>query len=66
MLQLVYTVTVALTQLSSQLEIINTGSSEEKNNDFSFTTLLHSYFTVDDVAKLTITGLYDVPYVDKV
>lgn len=69
-----YTVTVSFTQLSCQLEVHNTNKpstqqcGEEKSNQgsFAFTTLLHTYFTVDDIAKLAISGLGNTPYVDKV
>lgn len=47
-----------------RLELIVTNASSDQN--FSFETCLHSYFTVGDIASVSITGLKGVSYLDKV
>jgi len=59
--ELILTVKLLGTSLSQQLTIIN---KDEK--DFTFTTLLHSYFNVDSIEKVNIFGLQGVNYIDKV
>lgn len=47
--------------LSVELEITNTGARE-----FSFTTALHTYLRVDDIATVKVEGLLGTTYFDKV
>jgi len=58
--ELILTVVLKSTSLSQQLTIIN---KDEK--EFSFTTLLHTYFTVDHIDKVKISGLQGLTYIDK-
>ena len=55
----VVTVTDKLT-----LELIVTNSSRDRQ--FSFENCLHTYFHVDDIAQVSITGLKGATYLDKV
>jgi glucose-6-phosphate 1-epimerase len=55
-----YAITVGAS-LDMALTTTNTGSAE-----FSFDEALHTYFTVSDVRRITITGLENTPYLDKV
>jgi D-hexose-6-phosphate mutarotase len=48
-------------ELRVELVVQNPGSSA-----FSYTGALHSYFSISDVANVTITGLEDGDYLDKV
>jgi D-hexose-6-phosphate mutarotase len=57
--QYVVTVAEALT-----LELIVTNASAER--EFSFENCLHTYFSVGDIAQVSITGLKGVSYLDKV
>jgi D-hexose-6-phosphate mutarotase len=56
-----YIVTVTESLL---LELIITNASRDQN--FSFETCLHSYFTVGDISAVSITGLKGLTYLDKV
>lgn len=42
------------------LSVTNRGAAP-----FSFTTALHTYFRVDDVARASVVGLQGVPFIDK-
>lgn len=55
-----YQVVLKETSLAMQLTVENTGSEE-----FSFTTLLHTYFGTEDITKTTITGLKGKTFTDK-
>ena len=55
----VITVVVADT-LTISLDVTNIGTSE-----FTFTEALHSYFAVSDIRFVTITGLDETSYIDK-
>jgi D-hexose-6-phosphate mutarotase len=50
--KLSYVVSLSRHQLSTDIHLTNTG-----NEDFKFQALLHSYFAVPDVSKITIGGL---------
>ena len=43
-----------------------TAFSSVDENAFSFTCLLHTYFSLPDVTKTTVSGLGGLTYVDKV
>jgi glucose-6-phosphate 1-epimerase len=56
-----YVVTLSAHQLSTDIHLNNTGKE-----DFKFQALLHSYLAVDDVSKISISGLDEgVEYFDK-
>jgi len=48
-------------KLTVEMQVKNTGDSV-----FPFQAALHTYFLVSNIANVMITGLTDVPYVDKV
>ena len=56
-----YSVTLKKSGLTTHLEIQNTGPAE-----FEFTTLLHTYFRVPDLAKTSVSGLEGLRFIDKV
>lgn len=56
-----YTVTVKSNALITQFCVYNRNDKEA----FDFTCLLHTYFSVPDVTKTTISGLGGLQYVDK-
>lgn len=58
---LVYSVTLSKGKLEVQLHVQNKG-----NKPFDFQCLFHSYFTVKDISKTTVSGLAGASYVDKV
>jgi len=49
------------TSLSQQLSVTNAD-----DRPFSFTTLLHTYFSVSHISKVSIRGLQGLSYIDKV
>lgn len=57
-----YTVTLSETKLTTQLSITNTNTV----GSFDFTTLLHTYFKVDDITSCKITGFNGCQFADKV
>lgn len=59
--ELVYEVEIQRSSLKTSLTIKNTG-----NDDFDFTTLLHTYLKVPDIQECTISGFQGCSYVDKV
>jgi glucose-6-phosphate 1-epimerase len=59
--KLEYKVRLGKSSLQTNLVVTNTGSES-----FSFTTLLHTYFTVKDISDVKIAGLKGVAYQDKV
>ncbi|XP_065836916.1 uncharacterized protein [Oscarella lobularis] len=59
--KLTYTVIVGDHQMETNLDIKNTGDTS-----FDFTTLLHTYFRVEDVTKTTVDGLKGCKVFDKV
>ncbi|KJE91743.1 hypothetical protein CAOG_08635 [Capsaspora owczarzaki ATCC 30864] len=59
--RLVYTVTLTPKSLEQHLVVHNTGTEE-----FSFTTLLHTYFRTDSLKTVTVAGLTDRDFKDKV
>ncbi|XP_033634912.1 putative glucose-6-phosphate 1-epimerase [Asterias rubens] len=56
-----YTLTLKETEFVSDFVVNNTGE-----DPFSFTALLHTYLSVSDVTKTTVSGLKGLKYVDKV
>jgi glucose-6-phosphate 1-epimerase len=60
--KLTYTVTVKGDGLVTDLTVHNLNDSQE----FSFTWLLHTYFSLPDITKTTISGLGGLTYIDKV
>ncbi|KAJ3317994.1 hypothetical protein HDU76_000989 [Blyttiomyces sp. JEL0837] len=59
--QLKYTVTLKNDSLKTLLTITN-----KDVKSFEFTTLLHTYFAVDNIADISITGLTGTNFADKV
>ena len=57
---LTLTVVLKATSLSHQLSILNSGDAP-----FTFTTLLHSYFRVDNLSTTRVRGLQGLTYLDK-
>ncbi|KAI8839895.1 galactose mutarotase-like domain-containing protein [Chytridium lagenaria] len=58
---LTYTVRLGASTLKTSLGVKNIGTEA-----FSFTTLLHTYFAVNDLANLKVTHLNGLKYADKV
>ncbi|KLJ08542.1 hypothetical protein EMPG_16017 [Blastomyces silverae] len=58
---LVYSVTLSKDSLGTSLQVRNQGGKP-----FDFQVLLHSYFKVEDIAKVRILNLQSKTYVDKV
>lgn len=56
-----YKITFSETELEMKLLVENTD-----RRPFTFTSALHSYFAVDDISDVEITGLDGVTYIDKV
>jgi len=54
-----YTVTLTAADLTTSFEVVNTGDAP-----FSFTTALHTYFAVSDVAAVSVRGLSGLTYED--
>ncbi|KAJ3052387.1 hypothetical protein HK097_006345 [Rhizophlyctis rosea] len=59
--QLIYTVKLSASNLTTTLDIKNTDSKE-----WEFTSLLHTYFRIQDVAKVGVRDLTGRSFVDKV
>jgi len=55
-----YKITLCGNVLNLELDLKNTGDKE-----ISFTTALHTYFSVDDIEKANISGLQGLHYLDK-
>ncbi|KAL5114058.1 hypothetical protein ACEQ8H_008072 [Pleosporales sp. CAS-2024a] len=58
---LVYSVTLSKPSLQTMMTVRNEG-----DQSFEFQFLLHSYWKVSDISKVTVTGLSGTEYVDKV
>ncbi|XP_054754519.2 uncharacterized protein LOC129260578 [Lytechinus pictus] len=56
-----YTVSLQKKNALFDFNVTNTGLEK-----FDFTCLLHTYFRVDDIANVSITGLNGLEYVDKI
>lgn len=56
-----YTVTVKGDSLTTDFAVKNLNES----GDFEFTCLLHTYFSVPDISKTTVSGLGGLAYTDK-
>ncbi|KAJ3296734.1 hypothetical protein HK104_001295 [Borealophlyctis nickersoniae] len=59
--KLVYSVTLAANTLKTTLEIQNTGTES-----WEFTSLLHTYFKVQEIATVGVVGLTGASFLDKV
>ncbi|CAG8606105.1 18358_t:CDS:2, partial [Acaulospora morrowiae] len=59
--KLTYTVTLTEDTLSNTLAVKN-----EDAGSFDFNTLLHTYYLVPDISKVSIKGLSNITYIDKV
>jgi len=59
--KLQFVVRLGTSSLDTHLVVTNTG-----NAPFDFTTLLHTYFTVQDVSEVRLAGLKGIEYQDKV
>eukprot|EP00808_Paulinella_micropora_P006418 g77457.t1 len=55
-----YTVVLKESNLVTHFKVLNTGSKP-----FDFTTALHTYWRVDDINKVTISGLQGITYADR-
>ncbi|KAF2036547.1 galactose mutarotase-like protein [Setomelanomma holmii] len=58
---LVYSVTLSKESLQTVITVRNEGEES-----FEFQFLLHTYFKIKDISKVSVTGLLGVDYVDKV
>jgi len=58
--ELTLTLVLKSSSLSQQLTVVNTDS-----HPFEFTTLLHTYFSVQHINQTHVTGLKDLSYLDK-
>ncbi|KAF2262680.1 galactose mutarotase-like protein [Lojkania enalia] len=58
---LVYSVTLSKDSLQTVINVRNEGESS-----FEFQFLLHTYFKIQDISKVSINGLLGVEYIDKV
>ncbi|CAD6590031.1 MAG: hypothetical protein ASARMPRED_004532 [Alectoria sarmentosa] len=56
-----YSVTLGRDDLETSLAIRNTGEK-----DFEFQTLLHSYWAVDNISDVSVSGLEKISFADKV
>lgn len=56
-----YSVTLSKDDLETSLAIRNTGEK-----DFEFQTLLHSYWAIDNISDVSVSGLEKVSFADKV
>ncbi|RNA37478.1 glucose-6-phosphate 1-epimerase, partial [Brachionus plicatilis] len=59
--ELEYQVILGVKSLKTNLIVKNTGSEE-----FDFTALLHTYFKVDDIGKVSVENFKGLNYIDKV
>ncbi|CAG8675697.1 19383_t:CDS:2 [Gigaspora margarita] len=59
--ELVFIVTLTADTLKNTLEVRNKGTEP-----FGFNALLHTYYSVLDISKVSIKGLNDITYIDKV
>ncbi|CAG8477283.1 11941_t:CDS:2 [Funneliformis caledonium] len=59
--KLIYTVTLKDGALKTDLTVKN-----EDSTPFDFQALLHVYYSVPDISKLSVEGLINVSYIDKV
>ncbi|KAI4169229.1 MAG: hypothetical protein LQ343_005817 [Gyalolechia ehrenbergii] len=57
---LTYSVTLSQDKLETSLVVRNTGAS-----NYDFQVLFHSYLAVDDITKITISGLEEAAFIDK-
>ncbi|PHH80769.1 hypothetical protein CDD80_7306 [Ophiocordyceps camponoti-rufipedis] len=57
---LLYSVTLERESLNTTLVVTNQG-----DEPFEFQTLIHTYFKVDDISSVQVTGLEDSVYLDK-
>ncbi|KAL6712222.1 hypothetical protein ACN47E_000099 [Coniothyrium glycines] len=58
---LVYSITLSKNSLQTMLTVRNEGEES-----FEFQFLLHTYFKIQDISKVTVTGLAGTEYIDKV
>ncbi|TQV96923.1 apospory-associated protein c [Cordyceps javanica] len=58
---LLYSVTLTRESLTTTIVITNDG-----DEPFEFQTLLHTYFRIKDIAKVSIDGFDNAPYIDQV
>ncbi len=56
-----YKVALSSSELMCQLMVTNKGTLP-----FAFTTLLHTYFSLSNIARCRVTGLQGCTFVDKV
>ncbi|MCJ1471766.1 hypothetical protein MMC13_000406 [Lambiella insularis] len=58
---LTYSITLSTGELSTSLAVSNTETSS-----WEFQVLFHTYLKIDDISKVSITGLEELQYVDRV
>jgi len=58
---LIYSVTLGRDALTTSIVVRNEGEQA-----WEFQTLMHTYFRVKDIAKVSVSGLESSPYIDKV
>jgi glucose-6-phosphate 1-epimerase len=58
--KLVYTITISSYSLTTRLTVHNTGDKV-----FDFQALLHTYYAIDSIHNIQVSGLKGVDYVDK-
>lgn len=64
--RLEYTVRLDARTLRTQLTVINRhDDGGDANATFAFTTALHTYFAIADIAAVRVTGLKGLTYTDK-
>ncbi|KAL2827425.1 class II aldolase/adducin N-terminal [Aspergillus cavernicola] len=57
---LVYSVTLSREGLGTSLQVQNNGTE-----NFEFQVLLHTYFAIDDISSISVSGLQGKSYIDK-
>jgi len=57
---LIYSVTLSRDGLSTSIVVQNDGDQA-----WDFQTLMHTYFRVEDISKVSVSGLESSPYIDK-
>ncbi|CAG8456760.1 3197_t:CDS:2 [Cetraspora pellucida] len=59
--ELIFIVTLTANTLKNTFQVTNQGTEP-----FTFNALLHTYYSVPDISKVSIKGLNDITYIDKV
>ncbi|CAG8555569.1 11737_t:CDS:2 [Racocetra fulgida] len=59
--EIIFIVTLTANTLKNTFQVTNNGTEP-----FDFNALLHTYYSVPDISKVSIKGLNDITYIDKV